>query len=139
MIYGSITHPDVLAALARAGHSSRVLIADAHFPAATLLGPTVPRVQLNYAPDTLGVAQVLGPLALTVPIEAAVGATHEDGSLPAIWPEYQRLPPGVEIGTVRGSELTSAFDPDRLGLAILTGEMRPASCIVLTLGIRPLV
>jgi L-fucose mutarotase len=136
MILGAITHPDVLAALARAGHSSRVLVADAHFPGATLLGPSVPRVQLNFAPGLLGVADVLGPLAQAVPIEAAVGATHEDDSLPEIWADYKRLLPGVKIGTVRGSQLTTAFDPERLGLAILTGEMRPASCIVLTLGIR---
>lgn len=136
MILGSITHPDVLAALARAGHTSQILIADAHFPAPSLLAPSVPRVQLNYAPDLLGVADVLGPLAKTVPIEAAVGATHEDDSLPEIWPDYEEALPGLEIGRVRGSRLTTAFDPDRLALAILTGEMRPASCIVLTLGIR---
>ena len=136
MILGSITHPDVLAALARAGHSSKVLVADAHFPAATLLGPNVPRVQLNFAPGLLTVADVLGPLVEAVPIEAVVGATYEDGSLPEIWSDYERLLPNLEIGTVRGSQLTSAFDPDKLGLAILTGEMRPASCIVLTLGIR---
>ncbi len=136
MIFGSVTHPDVLAALARAGHSARVLIADAHFPAATLLGTSVPRVQLNYAPGLLGVADVLGPLVQAVPIEAAVGATSEDGTLPEIWADYERLLPGLTIGTVNGSELTTAFDPDHLGLAILTGELRPASCLVLTLGIR---
>lgn len=136
MILGSVTHPDVLAALARAGHSSKVLIADAHFPGATLLGAGVPRVQLNYAPGFLSVADVLGPLTRTVPIEAAVGATLEDDSLPEIWSDYERLLPGLTIGTVRGSQLTTSFDADRLGLAILTGEMRPASCIVLTLGIR---
>lgn len=136
MILGAVTHPDVLAALARAGHTSKVLVADAHFPAATLLGPHVPRVQLNYAPGLLGVVDVLEPLVRTVPIEAAVAATFEDDSLPEIWADYRRLLPDLEIGRVRGSALTTAFDPDRLGLAILTAEMRPASCLVLSLGLR---
>ena len=47
MINGDLTHPDVLAALARAGHSSKVLVADAHFPSSTLLGPHVPVVRLK--------------------------------------------------------------------------------------------
>jgi len=136
MINGDLTHPDVLAALARAGHSSKVLVADAHFPSSTLLGPHVPVVRLNYAPGLLSVVDVLGPLTKAVPIEAAVGATFEDGTRPEIWADYERLLPDLEIGTVQGSQLTTAFDADRLGLAILTGELRPASCIVLTLGIR---
>lgn len=136
MINGSITHPDILAALARSGHSGQVLIADAHFPASRLLGPHVPRVYLNLAPDRLRVADVLEPLAHAVPIEAAVAATFEDGTKPEIWADYERLLPELRIGSVKGSELTTAFDAETLGLAILTGELRPASCIVLTLGIR---
>lgn len=138
MINGSLTHPQVLAALASAGHTSKVLIADGHFPAATALAPTVPRVFLNYAPGKLGVIDVLEPLLNAVAVEAAVAATFEDGSKPEIWDDYTRvLPPHLELGEVRGSQLTSAFTDSELGLVILTGELRPASCIVLTLGLRP--
>lgn len=138
MINGSIVHPDVLAALARAGHSSKVLIADGHFPSATLLGLDVPKVYLNYAPGLLSVTDVLRPLVESVVIEAAVGATFEDGTKPDIWADYEEiLPAHLTLGEVKGSELTTQFDDRGLGLVILTGETRPASCIVLTLGIRP--
>lgn len=137
MINGNIVHPDVLAALARAGHSSKVLIADGHFPSSTLLGKDVPKVHLNYAAGLLGVADVLRPLVASVAIEAAVGATFEDGSKPEIWSQYEEiLPDSIELGEVKGSQLTTLFDDRSLGLVILTGELRPASCIVLTLGIR---
>ena len=137
MINGSVTHPDVLAALARSGHTSKVLVADGHFPSATLLGPDVPRVHLNYAPGLLGVTDVLGPLLNAVVVQDAVAATFEDGAKPPIWDDYLRLlPAGIELGAIPGSELTSAFTDAELGLVILTGELRPASCIVLTLGLR---
>jgi L-fucose mutarotase len=137
MINGNIVHPDVLAAIARAGHSSKILIADGHFPSSTLLGRDVPKVYLNYAPGLLSVTDVLRPLVASVAIEAAVGATFEDGSKPEIWADYTEiLPEGLELGEVKGSQLTTLFDDRGLGLVILTGELRPASCIVLTLGIR---
>jgi L-fucose mutarotase len=137
MINGSVTHPEVLSALARSGHTSKVLIADGHFPSATLLGPNVPRVFLNFAPGLLSVSDVLGPLLHVVEVQDAVAATFEDGSKPPIWEDYLRLlPPHVELGSVKGSELTSAFGEAELGLVILTGELRAASCIVLTLGLR---
>jgi len=137
MINGSLTHPDVLSALARAGHTSKVLIADGHFPSATALSPEVPRVFLNYAPGLLGVADVLGPLLQTIEVQDAVAATYEDGERPAIWDDYLRLLPGsITLREVKGSELTTEFTDQELGLVILTGELRPASCIVLTLGLR---
>jgi len=34
-----LTHPEILAALASAGHGSTVLLADGHYPAATAAGP----------------------------------------------------------------------------------------------------
>lgn len=137
MINGSVTHPDVLVALARAGHTSKVLIADGHFPSATLLSPDVPRVFLNYAPGLLGVTDVLGPLLDVTEVQDAVGATFEDGSKPPIWDDYLRLLPAeLTLREVKGSELTTEFTDRGLGLVILTGELRPASCIILTLGLR---
>ena len=137
MINGSVTHPDVLAYLARSGHTSKVLIADGHFPSATLLAPEVPRVFLNYAPGLLGVTDVLGPLLDVIEVQDAVAATFEDGSKPPIWPDYlQVLPAELELREIKGSQLTTEFTDQELGLVILTGELRPASCIVLTLGLR---
>lgn len=137
MINGPVTHPDVLAALARAGHTSKVLIADGHFPSATALGKDVPRVFLNYAPGLLGVIDVLRPLLQLTEVQDAVAATFEDGVKPPIWEEYlTSLPADLPLREVKGSELTTEFRDQELGLVILTGELRPASCIILTLGLR---
>lgn len=137
MILGPLTHPAVLSALANAGHTSKVLIVDAHFPAPKLLGRDVEVVHLNYAPGMLGVEDVLKPLVETVPIESAVAAVYEDGSQPDIWRVYEEvLPENVTLSAVKGSALTTAFTDAELAVVIVTGELAPASCIVLSLGIR---
>ncbi|MDO8106152.1 RbsD/FucU domain-containing protein [Isoptericola sp. b441] len=137
MINGSIIHPDILLALARAGHTSKVLVADGHFPSTTFLGPKVPKVYLNLAPGLLTVTQVLEVLVEQVAIESAAAAVFEDGSLPEIWTDYRRLlGPSVQVEAVKGSQIRTAFHDDDVALAIMTGDTRPASCIVLSLGLR---
>jgi len=54
-----LTHPEILAALASAGHGSTVLLADGHYPAATAAGPHAITVALNLAPGTVTVTEVL--------------------------------------------------------------------------------
>ncbi len=38
MLKTKLTHPEILQALARAGHGSRVLIADGDYPVGTMIG-----------------------------------------------------------------------------------------------------
>lgn len=137
MINGSITHPDILGALARGGHTGKVLIVDGHFPSSTFLGADVPKVYLNLAPDMLTVTDVLQAIVDTVAIESAVAATFEDGTRPPIWQDYARvLPESVPLEAVKGSQITSTFSNDSVALAIMTGDTRAAACIVLSLGFR---
>ncbi|MEA5116111.1 MAG: RbsD/FucU domain-containing protein [Propionicimonas sp.] len=137
MINGKLTHPDVLRALASAGHTAKVLIADGHFPSSTALPQHVARVVLNYAPDVISAPAALGPILDAVPVQAAVATVREDGSKPPAWAEFDHLlPADIELESVKGSELTTTFSEQDLCLAILTGDLRPASCIVLTLGLR---
>jgi L-fucose mutarotase len=49
MINTEIIHPEILKALAGAGHGSTILIADGNFPSSTAVAPEVPRVYLNFA------------------------------------------------------------------------------------------
>lgn len=138
MIKGALTHPDVISALARAGHTSKVLITDAYFPASKLLGPDVETVFLNFAPGVLGLADVLRPLLETVAVEGAVATIREDGSKPDAWALYKELlPQEIEVQPIKGSEFAAAFSDGELAVAIITGELEPAACIVLSLGLRP--
>jgi L-fucose mutarotase len=69
MLKTPILHPQLLAALGRIGHSSKILIADGNYPFATKKNPHAEIVHLNFAPGLLSVTDILTPLLATIPIE----------------------------------------------------------------------
>src|ERR671921_1041324 len=71
MLLTDLLHPEILAALAGAGHGGKVLLADGHYPASTAVGRKARIVYLNLRPGLLNVSDVLDVLVRTIPIEAA--------------------------------------------------------------------
>src|SRR4028119_437386 len=92
MIRGSLTHPLILDALGRAGHGTKVLIADGNYPFSTGAYREAARVFLNLAPGLVSVTDVLRVLAAAIPIEAAA-VMVPDGPEPAIFKEFRQLLP----------------------------------------------
>ncbi|HEX8342205.1 MAG TPA: RbsD/FucU family protein [Tepidisphaeraceae bacterium] len=145
MIQGSITHPQVLAALARAGHGSRVLVSDGNYPHSTARGPNAEVVYLNLAPGMLGVCDVLAALTRVIPIEAAsVMATNKTGPYamttdPDIWGEFTTLLKSTDCKgelarTERFAFYEAARGPD-VCLTIATGEQKIYANLLLTIGV----
>jgi len=66
MLKHQLLHPQILAALARAGHSSKVLISDGNYPHWTRRGPNAEMVYLNLAPGQLLVTDVLKTLVSAI-------------------------------------------------------------------------
>ena len=62
MLQTTLLHPDILRALARAGHHSRVLIADGNYPAENKRGPRAELVSLQLSPGVPTVLQVFEAL-----------------------------------------------------------------------------
>jgi L-fucose mutarotase len=145
MLKTGLTHPDILLALGRAGHGSRILIADGNYPCSTTLGKNASLVSLNLSPGLVSCVQVLEALVTVIPIEAAAVmqpmssgpyALTED---PAIWAEFDR--------TLKGSGYTGALERverfafyeqakhDDVCLVIATGETRIYANLLLTLGV----
>ena len=56
MLYGPMTHPQFLRALAAAGHGSKILLADANYPHTTGVNPRCELISLNLAPGLLDVS-----------------------------------------------------------------------------------
>ena len=71
MLYGPMIHPELLGALGRAGHGSKILITDGNYPHETGAPPAARRIYLNLAPGLLSVSQILDVLKQAVPIERA--------------------------------------------------------------------
>jgi L-fucose mutarotase len=137
MINGPLLHPEVLAALARSGHTGRILVADGQFPISTGIPAAVPRVFLNYAPNLLTVRQALQPLVDSAPIESAAATINDDGSLPDIWDDYRAIVRNdFPVTGVKASEFGPLLVDQTLALVIATADLRSNACIVLTLGRR---
>src|SRR5688572_13791077 len=132
MLKQRLTHPDILEALASAGHGSRILIADGNYPASTVLGDNAQLVYLNLAPDKPSVTEVLDILLTAVPIEDAAVMMPEDGPEPSIFQEFRSLMPDVVLTKYERFEFyEEASGPDTC-LQVVTGEQRLYANLLLT-------
>jgi L-fucose mutarotase len=137
MLTYRLIHPEILRALAEAGHGSRVLIADGNYPLATHSREGARRVYLNLAPDQLRVTDVLAVLAEAIPIEAARVMTPDGGAEPAIFAEFRSLLPGLELAPLSRFDFYDAAGGPDLALGIATGERRLYANLLLTIGVVP--
>jgi L-fucose mutarotase len=137
MVLTDITHPEILKALASAGHGTHIVIVDGHFPMATMPLQETPKVYLNFAPGLLGTIDVLKELVKVMPVESVYAPVPDDGSEPPIFPEYrQHIPQGLQIQKVKRFEFYDLVRSANTGLVIATAEPRTYACIVLVMGIR---
>jgi L-fucose mutarotase len=138
MLRYQLTHPTILAALASAGHGSRVLISDGHYPHTTGANPAAERVYLNLSPDRLLVTEVLDALIDAVPIESAtVMSPPPEDPEPAIFADFRAALsalPGLDA-LDRFAFYAAARTADT-ALVIATGDRRTYANLLLTLGVR---
>ncbi len=135
MLKQQLIHPEILEALAAAGHGSKILIADGNYPASTMLGENAALVYLNLAPGMPTVTEVLRILLTAIPVEDAAVMEPGDGPEPAIFDEFRALLPGMAIAAYdRYSFYEEAAGPDTC-LQIVTGEQRIYANLLLTIGV----
>jgi L-fucose mutarotase len=141
-----VLHPEILAALGRAGHLGKVLITDGNYPHNTRVNPRAPIVWANFAPGLISATQALQMVCDLIPVEAvAVMAPDKTGEYamntdPPIWAEFATIL--SDRAQYRG-ELTKLFKPqfnesarsEDTCLVIATAEQRIWSNIILTIGV----
>jgi L-fucose mutarotase len=145
MLKTPILHPQILQALGRAGHSSKILISDGNYPHHTKRGPNAEVVFLNFAPGQMSVTDVLMGIANTVPIELAeVMEPQKAGPYamkndPPIWEEFRRIlkarNAGLELTKLERFAFYDAAATRDVTLTIATGEQRIYANILLTIGV----
>ena len=86
MLKTSVLHPEILAALASAGHRSKILISDGNYPHSTRSKPRAKIVWANFVPGVVDAVTVLKMICDLVP----VGSGGGDGAYSA--PAYMRCP-----------------------------------------------
>ncbi len=143
MMRSGLLHPPLLAALAGAGHGSQVLIADAMYPHDTGANPRAARIHLNLRPGLVAAHDVLELVAASCYLEAALFMENDAGMASEAVREYQDALVGHRHWggqTVRwsSSERFAFYDAcmaPTVSAVIVTGEVRPYSNLLLTVGI----
>ena len=144
MIRGQLIHPQIIGALARAGHA-KLLISDGNYPHWTKRGNNADVVFLNLAPGVLGAVDVLKVLVTQIPIEAAAvmeyartgpNALSQD---PPIWNEFRQVlhAAGVDsdLDHIERRKFYEAAGTPDVCLTIATGEQKIYANLLLTIGV----
>jgi L-fucose mutarotase len=145
MLRSGLLHPQILAALAGAGHGSLVLIADANYPASTTRGPNAEVVHLNLVPGTVDALTVLTAVAAAIPVEEAVvmsplseGPYHLPGD-PPIWSQFVEVlaAAGSPVPLVRyeRAQFYAAAGTSEVALVVVSAETQIYANILLRIGV----
>ena len=138
MLHTRLIHPDILEALAGAGHGATVLIADGHYPASTRLGPNARLVYLNLAPNLVTTTQILEALLSVVAFEGAQVMMPADGKDAPIFSDYQdMLSDAVPLDRIERFAFYEAASTTDCCLTIVSADTRHYANLLLTLGVRP--
>jgi L-fucose mutarotase len=142
MLKGRLIHPRILETLGRAGHTSKVLIADGNYPFSTQSPERATLVSLNLSPGVVDCVQVLDAVASAVPFEAcSVMAPEREGPYalegdPPIWDDFRRvLGNGPALERLERFDFYATASSDDVALVIATGEQRIYANILLTIGV----
>ncbi len=138
MLNHKLTHPQILAALGKAGHGSQVLIADGNYPFSTGANPDAEHVYLNLTRGFAPVDEVLAVLVDAIPIEAAQVMLPADGVEPPIFGAFRRiLGESIRLEPLGRMSFYGAARGSDVALVIATGEQRIYANILLTIGVVP--
>lgn len=140
-----LLHPEILRVCARAGHHSKILIADGNYPVATKRGPQSELVSLQLSPGIPTVAQVLRALVSVLPVDGlnTMGIPPDDpyakyGEPPA-WSEYRALASEAHLAAVQPITKWDFYkaveSPDHI-LTIQTGDQALWANMLVTVGCR---
>jgi len=137
MLKCRLLHPQILEALASAGHGSRVLIADSNYPFSTTEGPNAKIVYLNLSAGIVKAPEVLEILADAMPIEEAVVMAPDHGVTPPVFKEFQSiLGADVELKPTGRFKFYESVRSSDCALTIATGDTRLYANILLTIGVQ---
>ncbi|MGY8767286.1 MAG: RbsD/FucU family protein [Pirellulales bacterium] len=146
MLKHQLTHPKINEVLGRAGHYSKVLIADGNYPAYNTLGPNAELVSLNLSPGVVTCTQVLEALLTAIPIDGANTMMYQvEGPYaleqdPPVWDEYRKLFSGsgstVELKPIEQMAFYETVCSPEHVLTIQTADQAIFANLLLTIGVR---
>ena len=143
MIRYRLLHPPLLAALARAGHGSQILVADALYPHDVGANPSATLIHLNLAPGLVAARDVIELIADACHLESALYMQDAGGLASDSVTEYRAALSahrhgGGERISWQGAERFAFYEACHarsVSVVIATGETRPYSNLLVTVGV----
>jgi L-fucose mutarotase len=133
MLLSKCIHPEILEAVGKMGHGSRILISDGCYPHITGSPASAKKVWLNLMPDVLRVTDVLEALTSIIPVEEAFVMVPPDGADQPIFAEFKKLLADMELTKLQRLEFyDKAREPDT-ALIIATGDQHNWANLLLTI------
>jgi len=146
MLKHQLIHPEINAIIGRAGHHSKILIADGNYPASSTLGPNAELISLNLSPGLVTVSQVLKAILSAVPIDIVntMGIPADDPYAskgdPPVWDEYRQIlkeaGSKVELEPIQKWDFYEAVASRDLVLTIQTADQALWANLLLSIGVR---
>lgn len=134
MLTSTLLHPEILGALASAGHGSRIAIVDANYPHSTAIAPRARIVHLNLTPGTVDALTVLRAVRSACAFEAAQAMAPPDAEpRPEIHDAFESALGGLPLEPLPRHEFYAAVRSDDVALVIATGESRLYGNVLLTM------
>ena len=134
----AILSPDILWSLRAMGHGDEILIADANFPATSLIG-RCHRLDGIQATEALKAVLTVFPLDTFVPAPAlTMEVVGDPNAVPPIVVEFQKMLNEVANSsvTLQSLERFAFYDRAKTAFAVIqTGETQPYGNIILKKGI----
>lgn len=146
MLKHHLIHPEINAALGRAGHHGLILIADGNYPAGNKRGPRAELVSLNLMPGVVNCGQVLEAILSAIPIDKihTMGVPPDDPYAgrgePPVWNEYRAIIKAagldLELEPIQKWDFyETVATPDHV-LTVQTGDQALWANLLLAVGCR---
>jgi L-fucose mutarotase len=146
MLKHKLIHPQINEIIGRAGHHSKILIADGNYPSSSKKGPNAEIVCLNLMPGVLNCAQVLEAILSAIPIDEinTMMYTQDDpyalDADPPVWDDYRKViaDAGLDL-ELKPIDKWDFYDavatPDHV-LTVQTADRQRYANILLSIGVR---
>ena len=146
MLKHKLIHPQINEIIGRAGHHSKILIADGNYPSSSKKGPNAEIVCLNLMPGVLNCAQVLEAILSAVPIDEinTMMYTQDDpyalDADPPVWDDYRKViaDAGLDL-ELKPIDKWDFYDavatPDHV-LTVQNADRQRYANILLSIGVR---
>jgi L-fucose mutarotase len=146
MLRHLLIHPQINAVIGRAGHHSKILIADGNYPAWSKKGANAEVISLNLMPGIVSCTQALQAVLSAVPIEEVntmMYETHGPYALsedPPVWDAYRKEIRDAGLSLVlkpiaKWEFYDAVITPDHV-LTIQTADQQRFANVLLSIGVR---